>query len=76
MAKKRSRKDDFLAGHGMTPAQQHGAEMRAAAVPASDFEGTYEGPGTYSSRGAQLLQRKTWESRMRKEMGDGSDYVI
>lgn len=56
--------------------EQHAAEMRAAAVPASDFEGTYQSLGTYTSRGAQLLQRKTWESRMRKEMGDGSDYVI
>lgn len=76
MAKRKSRKGDFLAGHGMAPAEQHGAEMRAAAVPASDFEGEYEGPGTYTSPGARLLQRKTWESRMRKEMGDGSDYVI
>jgi hypothetical protein len=71
-----SRKDNFLAGHGMTPAEQHGAEMRASAVPASDFEGVYESPGSYTSPGARLLQQKAWESRMRKEMGDGSDYVI
>lgn len=56
--------------------EQHAAEMRASAVPASELEGAYQGPGTYTSRGAQLLQRKTWESRMRNEMGDGSDYVI
>lgn len=71
-----SRKDNFLEGHGMSPAEQHGVVMRAAAVPASDFEGEYEGMGTYESPGASLLKRKAWESRMRKEMGDGSDYVI
>lgn len=65
-----SRKDNFLAGHGMTPAEQHAAVMRAAAVPVSDFEGEYQGPGTYTSKGAELLKRKAWESRMRKEMED------
>ena len=67
--KKKKRTDDFLAGHGMTPEQQHGATMRAAAVPVSDFEGEYQGPGTYDSPGARLLQRITWESRMRKATG-------
>jgi hypothetical protein len=57
---------DFLSESGMTPAEQHGAVMRVSAVPASDFEGEYQGPGTYSSPGAQLLQRISWESRMRK----------
>lgn len=60
MAKKRSRKKDFLAGHGMSPAQQHAAVMRAAAVPVSDFEGEYQGPGSYTSEGAQFIQRKIW----------------
>lgn len=60
---------DFLAGHGMSSMEQHGAVMRAAAVPASDFEGEYEGPGTYTSPSARFLQRKTWESRMRKATG-------
>jgi len=60
--------EDFLSESGMTPEEQHGAAMRASAVPASDFEGEYKGPGTYSSPGAQVLQRKLWESRMRKDM--------
>jgi hypothetical protein len=42
--------------------------MRASAVPASDFEGSYEGAGTYTSPGAQRLAKVAWESRMRKEM--------
>lgn len=60
---------DILAEHGMTTEQQHGAVMRAAAVPVSDFEGEYQGPGTYDSPGARLLQRITWEARMRKATG-------
>lgn len=66
----KNRKDNFLAGHGMNPAEQHGAVMRASADALSNLEGEYQGPGTYTSKGAQLLQRKAWESRMRKEMGD------
>jgi len=65
-----SRKDNFLAGHGMTPAEQHAAVMRASADSLPTLEGEYQGPGTYTSKGAQLLQRKAWESRMRKEMED------
>ena len=60
--------DDFLSGSGLHAVDQHGAVMRASAVPASDFEGAYEGPGTYTSPMAQLLQKKAWESRMRAEM--------
>lgn len=69
MARKgKKRQDDFLAGHGMDPMEQHAATMRAAAVPVSDFEGYYPGPGTYNSPGAQRLQKATFESRMRREM--------
>lgn len=69
MARKgKKRQDDFLAASGMDVAQQHAATMRAAAVPASDLEGYYPGPGTYNSPGAQRLQKATFESRMRKEM--------
>lgn len=67
---KRNRKNDFLAGHGMSPTEQFVAERQASAVPVSDLEGEFEGPGTYTSRSASLLQRKAWESRMRKEMGE------
>lgn len=64
-----ARNNDFLAGSGMSAEQQHAVVMRASAVPASDFEGEYGGaPGTYTSPMAQLLARKAWESRMRKEM--------
>ena len=63
-------------GHGMGPVEQHAAEMNAAAVPASDFEGQYESVGTYTSPAAERLKKVAWESRMRKGMGDGSDYVI
>lgn len=62
------KQDDFLSGHGMTAEQQHGAEMRASAVPASDLEGEYPGPGTYTTPGAKLVSRVLWESRMRREM--------
>lgn len=60
---------DFLSDSGMIPAEQHGAVMRAAGVPASDFEGEYQSQGTYNSPSAQRLQKVLWESRMRKEMG-------
>lgn len=72
-SKKRSRTGDFLQGHGMSPMEQHGAEMRAAAVPASDFEGEYPSPWSYTSPAAQLIARKAWESRMRKEMNESDD---
>jgi len=75
VAKKRKKKEkpenDLLAEHGMTPEQQHGATMRAAAVPVSDFEGEYaplEG-FTYNSPGAQFLQRVLWEAQMRRATG-------
>jgi hypothetical protein len=68
-AGKDNKADDFLERHGMGKAQQHGAGMRAAAVPASDFEGEYKGPGTYNSPGAQRLQRILWEVRMRGATG-------
>lgn len=69
MAKKKKKTDNFLSEHGMTIEQQHGAEMQAAAVPVSDLEGEHQGPGTYNSPGARLLQRITWEARMRKATG-------
>ena len=50
---------DFLEAGGMTKAEQHAATMRAAAVPASDFEGEYEGPGTYTRKRAQILKNIT-----------------
>jgi hypothetical protein len=53
------RTDDFLEGQGMSKAEQHAATMRAAAVPVSDFEGETPGPGTYTSRGANLLRSVT-----------------
>lgn len=40
--------EDFLAGHGMSPVEQKAAAMRAAAVPASDFEGEYPSQGSYN----------------------------
>jgi hypothetical protein len=63
------RKDDFLSAAGMSPVEQHAAEMNAAAVPASDFEGEYDAVGTYNSPAAQRLQRLLWESRMRQQTG-------
>jgi hypothetical protein len=65
----KSSEKDLLSEHGMTVEQQHGAEMRASAVPPSDFEGEYQGPGRYTSLGAQFLQRILWESRMRNATG-------
>jgi hypothetical protein len=67
--KRRVGREDFLAGHGMDPIQQKAAEMNAAAVPVSDFEGEYESSGSSNSPAAQLLQRVMWESRMRKSTG-------
>lgn len=61
--------ENLLTEHGMSPIEQHGAEMQAAAVPVSDLEGEHQGPGTYNSPGARLLQRITWEARMRKATG-------
>lgn len=61
--------ENLLTEHGMSPIEQHGAVMRAAAVPVSDFEGEYQSLGTYDSPGARLLQRITWESRMRRATG-------
>ena len=66
---KKKKTDDLLERHGMTKEQQHGALMRASAVPPSDFEGEYKGPGTYNSPGAQRLQRILWEVRMRNQTG-------
>jgi hypothetical protein len=50
---------DLLEEHGMSKAAQKAATMRAALVDPSEFEGEYEGPGTYTSAGAQLLQNIT-----------------
>ena len=60
------RNEDFLSGMGVSPEEQFGMERRAAAVPASEFEGEYDSVGTYNSPLAKLLQRKAWESRMRQ----------
>jgi len=62
------RKVDFLSQKGMSPLEQFGATMRASAVPANSFEGEYLSQGTYNSKGANLLKKVSWESRMRKEM--------
>lgn len=56
--------EDFLAGHGMSQVEQKAATMRAAAVPASDFEGEYQGPGTYTM-GHPLL-KAIGEERIRE----------
>ena len=66
---KNNKANDILEQHGMSRQEQHGANMRASAVPASDFEGEYKGPGTYNSPGAQRLQRVLWEVRMRGQTG-------
>ena len=50
---------DFLEAGGMSKEEQHAATMRAAAVPVGDFEGEYEGPGTYTSPAAQALRNVT-----------------
>lgn len=67
--KRKVGKEDFLSGHGMTPEQQHAAEMNAANVPVSDLEWEGQGPGTYTSPASQLLARIAWESRMRRATG-------
>jgi hypothetical protein len=67
--KRKVGKEDFLSGHGMSSVEQDNAVIRASAPTASDFEGEYEGPGTYNSPGAQFLQRIMWESRMRRATG-------
>ena len=65
------RADDFLEGLGMSKAEQKSAEMNAANVPVSDFEGEAAGPGTYTSRGANLLrnitQHRAREVKVKKE---------
>ena len=66
---KNQKSNDILEQHGMSKEEQHGAKMRASAVPASDFQGEYKGPGTYNSPGAQRLQRVLWEVRMRRQTG-------
>ena len=67
--KKPKKADDVLQRHGMSKQEQHGAVMRGSAVPASDLQGEYKGPGTYNSPGAQGLQRILWEVRMRNATG-------
>ena len=64
-----NRKDNFLAGHGMTPEQQHAAVMNASAVPASDFEGEYEPLEGFTYNPNSLFSRVMWEARMRKATG-------
>jgi hypothetical protein len=59
---------DVLSEMGMSPEEQHAAVMNAANVPLSEFEGEYQGIGTYESPAAQRLKKVMWESRMRKEM--------
>ena len=57
-----------LEKHGMSKAEQHVAEVNAANVPVSEFEGA-SGPATptatYMSRAAQLL-RNTTQHRARE----------
>jgi hypothetical protein len=49
MEPKNKQLPDLLEEHGMSKAAQRAALMRAAAVDPSEFEGDYEGPGTYES---------------------------
>jgi hypothetical protein len=58
---------DFLSEGGMTPAEQHGAVMRASAVPVSEMEGYYPYYKT-SGKSADMLSKVLFESRMRREM--------
>ena len=60
--------EDFLADKGMSPAEQHGATMRAAAVPVSELEGHYPYYKT-TGKSAHLLSKVMFESQMRREMG-------
>ena len=59
---------DFLAQKGMSAAEQHGAVMRASAVPVSEMEGSYPAY-TAPTKGASLLSKAMFESQMRREMG-------
>jgi hypothetical protein len=61
---------DFLAQKGMSTAEQHGAVMRASAVPPSQLEGHYPSYKATTS-GANLLSKVLFESRMRREMNNG-----
>jgi hypothetical protein len=47
---------DILEEHGMSKGAQKAAAMRAATFDPSEFEGEYEGPGTYTSTSAQMLR--------------------
>jgi hypothetical protein len=58
---------DFLNEKGMSPEEQHGAVMRASAVPVSEFEGSYPGYKT-TTKGASMLSKIMFESQMRREM--------
>lgn len=60
---------DILAEHGMTTEQQHGATMRAAAVPVSDFEGEYAPLEGFTYNPNSLFSRRMWEYRMRMATG-------
>lgn len=59
--------EDFLSEKGMSPMEQHGAVMRAAAVPVSDLEGYYPYYKT-SGPAASALSKALFESMMRREM--------
>lgn len=59
---------DFLAENGMSPAEQHGAVMRASAVPVSELEGHYPYYPTPTTKGAGMLSKVMFESQMRREM--------
>jgi hypothetical protein len=58
---------DFLNENGMSPEEQHGAVMRASAVPVSELEGNYPAYKT-TTKGASMLSKVMFESQMRKEM--------
>ena len=60
--------EDFLEEKGMSKAEQHGAVMRAAAVPVSELEGYYP----YYKTSDSLLSKVMFESRMRREMKDNN----
>ena len=62
--------DDFLKKQGMSPEEQHGAVMRASAVPVSEMEGNYPYYKA-STKGAKLLSKVMFESQMRREMPNG-----
>jgi hypothetical protein len=54
----------------MSPEEQHGAVMRAPAVPVSEMEGNYPYYKA-STKGAKLLSKVMFESQMRREMPNG-----